>query len=202
MSYAFPKDQPDGTEVELANGVTYRYSQAKNRWAVADVANNFEELYVSKIASAQQDMNAPLSAKFVYAGDSQKSNGMQGRGKIIKMVTGGLIAANFAFERHYGQPSSRTKFTTNNTDPRRISKLYLHRDFMEDFIIKDGYVFKEGGVISIQDTSANNVGFYHCISIIDNGGSDIYLSVAGTGTSSSFTVGAQYRLRFAVTFPT
>ena len=202
MSYAFPKDQPDGTEVELANGVTYKYSEAKNRWAVASINNDLAEMYVSKISGTQQNMNAALSAKYVYAQDSNLDNGMQGKGKIIKMVTGGLIAANFGFERPYGQPSSRTKFTTNNTDPRRISKLYLHRDFMEDFIIKDGYVFKEGGVISIQDTSANNVGFYHCISIIDNGGSDIYLSVAGTGTSSSFTVGAQYRLRFAVTFPT
>ena len=37
MSYAFPKDQPDGTEIELANGVIYKYSEAKNRWSVKDV---------------------------------------------------------------------------------------------------------------------------------------------------------------------
>ena len=162
MSYAFPKDQPDGTEVELANGVTYKYSEAKNRWAVAGVNND----------------------------------------QIIKMITGGLVAANFGFEWNAGKPTSRTKFTANNTDPRKISKLYMHRDFMEDFITKDGYVFKNPGIISIQDASSNNVGLYHCISIIDNGGSDIWLSVAGTGTASSFTVGSQYRIRLAVTFPT
>lgn len=202
MSYAFPKNQPDGTEVELANGVTYKYSQAKNRWAVADVANNFEELYVSKISGTQQDMNAALKANYVYAKDSGRDDGMQGRKKIISMIKGGMVSTYHSFEKHYGQPSSTAKFTTNNTDPRRISKLYLGRGFMDNYILKSNYVFRDGGVISIQDTSSNNVGFYHCVEVVDNGGSDVYFSVAGTGTSSGFTVGAQYKIRVAVTFPT
>ena len=202
MSYAFPKDQPDGAEVELANGVKYKYSLAKNRWSVASINTNLIDMYVSKIATAQQDMNAALKAKYVYANDSARDDGMQGRAKIIAMAKGGMVTANFSFERHYGQPSSRSQFTTNNTDPRRISKLYMDRGFMDDYILKAGYVVKEGGIISIQDASSNNVGFYHCVGVVDNGGSDVYFNVAGTGTSSSFAMGAQYKIRVAVTFPT
>ena len=37
MSYSFPLNQPDGTEVTLANGVTYRFDQANDRWLVKSV---------------------------------------------------------------------------------------------------------------------------------------------------------------------
>ena len=38
MSYAFDKDAQDGDEVTLANGATYKYDKAKDRWLVKAVA--------------------------------------------------------------------------------------------------------------------------------------------------------------------
>jgi len=37
MSYSFPKGQPNGTEIELSNGVTYKYDSIKNTWGVESV---------------------------------------------------------------------------------------------------------------------------------------------------------------------
>ena len=37
MSYSFPTNQPDGTQVTLANGVTYQYDLANDRWLVRSV---------------------------------------------------------------------------------------------------------------------------------------------------------------------
>ena len=37
MSYSFPTNQPDGTEVTLANGVTYRFDATNDRWLVKSV---------------------------------------------------------------------------------------------------------------------------------------------------------------------
>ena len=34
MSYSFPKNQEDGTEIELENGATYIYNAAKKSWEV------------------------------------------------------------------------------------------------------------------------------------------------------------------------
>lgn len=52
MSYAFPKDQPDGTEVELSNGVTYRYSEAKNRWSVKSILPDADQVTKSYVTNA------------------------------------------------------------------------------------------------------------------------------------------------------
>ena len=35
MSYSFPKNQEDGTEIVLENGATYRYNATKKTWEVA-----------------------------------------------------------------------------------------------------------------------------------------------------------------------
>ena len=40
MSYSFPKNQKDGTEIELANGVTYIYNDLKKTWDV--LSSGFE----------------------------------------------------------------------------------------------------------------------------------------------------------------
>ena len=40
MSYSFPKNQKDGTEIELANGVTYIYNDLKKTWEV--LSSGFE----------------------------------------------------------------------------------------------------------------------------------------------------------------
>jgi len=37
VSYAFPKKQPNGTEITLENGVTYKYDSIKNTWGVQGV---------------------------------------------------------------------------------------------------------------------------------------------------------------------
>lgn len=37
MSYSFPKNQEDGTEIELENGVTYRYNSVKKTWEILSV---------------------------------------------------------------------------------------------------------------------------------------------------------------------
>ena len=34
MSYSFPKNQANGTEIELENGVTYVYNSAKKSWEI------------------------------------------------------------------------------------------------------------------------------------------------------------------------
>ena len=42
MSYSFPTNQPDGTQVTLANGVTYQYDLANDRWLVRSVQGDVD----------------------------------------------------------------------------------------------------------------------------------------------------------------
>ena len=48
MSYSFPKDQANGTEIQLSNGVTYKYNALKKTWGVEDVAGggSVSKLYI------------------------------------------------------------------------------------------------------------------------------------------------------------
>ena len=62
MSYSFPTDQPDGTEVTLANGVTYKYDQANDRWLVKSVSDDgvsLDDLFWEEIDTGS-NQNPPL----------------------------------------------------------------------------------------------------------------------------------------------
>ena len=49
MSYSFPKDQANGTEIELSNGVTYKYDSIKNTWGVESVEGQLlNKAYIDK----------------------------------------------------------------------------------------------------------------------------------------------------------
>ena len=40
MSYSFPKSSPNGEEVTLENGVTYKYNSIKKSWVVAAILDS------------------------------------------------------------------------------------------------------------------------------------------------------------------
>ena len=169
MSYAFPKDQPDGTEVELSNGVIYKYSDAKNRWAVKSIVPDIDHVTKSY---------------------------------VINAVKGHLVSAGRTFQGYSGFPTSTSKFTTDNAQPGMVTKIYMHRDYMEQHFQGPGKTFKHGGAIDIHDASTQEViGMYFAYRLIDNGGSDIYFSVHGLSTTSrNLIAGTNYGMSFACSF--
>ena len=65
MSYSFPTNQPDGTEVTLANGVTYKYDQANERWLVKSVHDDgvsVDDLFWEEIDTGS-NQNPPLTLR-------------------------------------------------------------------------------------------------------------------------------------------
>ena len=172
MSYAFPKDQPDGTEVELANGVTYRYSEPKNRWGVMSVASDLPDINL-----VTKD----------YVDEAAK---------------GVRVSAGRTFQGYSGYPTSTSNFTTNSAQPGSVKKIYMHRDYMEAHFQGPGKTFKHGGAIDIHDASTQEViGMYFAYRLIDNGGSDIYFSVHGLSTTSrNLIAGTNYGMSFACSF--
>lgn len=76
MSYSFPKNQEDGTEIELENGATYRYNAAKKTWEVISAGvvstndlftlssagnNYFWDPYVNTNQFTTADMDMPVN---------------------------------------------------------------------------------------------------------------------------------------------
>ena len=63
MSYSFPLNQPDGTEVTLANGVTYQFDAANDRWLVKSVHDDsisIDDLLWEEIDTGS-NQNPPLT---------------------------------------------------------------------------------------------------------------------------------------------
>ena len=62
MSYSFPQGVPDGHTVELANGVTYQYDLANDRWMVKSVSGaELDDRYVKK--EGGDEMQGPFVIK-------------------------------------------------------------------------------------------------------------------------------------------
>ena len=59
MSYSFPKNSPNGEEVILENGVTYKYNSIKKSWEILDSEEHMG--YVKKVDG--DSMEGPLSIK-------------------------------------------------------------------------------------------------------------------------------------------
>jgi len=88
MSYAFPKDQESGSEVTLSNGVTYQYSEAKNRWGVKGV---------------EGDISSSLYARrTVTLHSSKEGSGWFNEGNMV---------GDTDFETNTGMPKYISKFT-------------------------------------------------------------------------------------------
>ena len=78
MSYSFPLNQPDGTQVTLANGVTYQYDQANDRWLVRSVQNDqvsLDDLLWDEIDTGS-NQNPPLT--LMIAGSRPTGGGTEG----------------------------------------------------------------------------------------------------------------------------
>ena len=84
MSYSFPKDQPDGTEVTLDNGVTYKFNSPKKSWEVLSAGslpggNSIHTLSHTKArttygASATYlDPSRPKDELYKYNGDVNRN---------------------------------------------------------------------------------------------------------------------------------
>lgn len=68
MSYSFPTNQPDGTEVTLANGVTYKYDLANDRWLVKSVHDDgvsVDDLFWEEIDTGS-NQNPVLSLQITH----------------------------------------------------------------------------------------------------------------------------------------
>ena len=78
MSYSFPLNQPDGTEVTLANGVTYQYDKANDRWLVKSVPGgdvNLDDLLWQEIDTGS-NQNPPLT--LMITGSRPTGGGTEG----------------------------------------------------------------------------------------------------------------------------
>ena len=169
MSYAFPKGQPNGTEIELSNGVTYKYDAIKNTWGVEGV-------------------------------DGQLIN----KTYIDRAVGGSTVGAGRTFQGYSGQyPTSSNYFTTDAAQPGNVKKIWMHDDFLNQYIEGPGKKFKGGGWIDIHDVgdSRETLGMYFVYNLATDSNGHRYFTVHGMSTvNNNLIVGTNYGMSFACSF--
>jgi len=208
MSYSFPKGQANGTEIELANGVTYKYNSQKNTWAVQSVGDS--DVFMLKtggtftgpvthtddftIQGHKGDDVLVHTSRFnsiKYYGDKSSDQNLatlydlkKQKEYIDKAVEGITIGSGKKFSGVNVMPSSNSYFATDAAQPKDVKKIYYHPDFLESYIDGPGKRFRRGGWIDLHETSGlrKTLGMYFVYSINTAENGWRYLSVHGMST--------------------
>ena len=165
-SYSFPLDQPDGTEVTLANGVTYQYDQANDRWLVKSTETLDEvmdERYVNRVGG--DSMQGPLEMKKQPDTDSRDTN---------KIETLGVYSGSdsSALRLGTGEKSDRIYVGQNDTSfngPIKVSDIQERQDG-QGIGVEDSLIFDPRGheIMRIRPED----GATHTITAFSNGTSN------------------------------
>ena len=168
MSYAFPKGQPNGTEIELSNGVTYKYDAIKNTWGVQGVEGQL------------------INKKY-----------------IDTAVGGSTVGAGRKFSGVNVMPSSSNYFATDAAQPKDVKKIWMHDDFLNQYIEGPGKKFKSGGWIDIHEVDGirRTLGMYFVYNLAKDSNGHRYFTVHGMSTvNNNLIVGTNYGMSFACSF--
>ena len=79
MSYTFPKNQENGTEIELENGVTYVYNSAKKSWEITSPEPEESSGGLFTLSSAGNNFfwgSVPGTNQFTSADQSMATNNL------------------------------------------------------------------------------------------------------------------------------
>jgi len=101
MSYSFPKNSPNGEEVTLENGVTYKYNSIKKSWEILDAG-----IPTQTSSSSPVMLNSGWDKKYNFV--SLKSLNEREMSGTSLLATGALSTSIFLF-RAYKQSGGQTK---------------------------------------------------------------------------------------------
>jgi len=227
MSYAFPKGPADGTEIELANGVTYKYNSEKNTWAVQSVGDS--DVFMPKTGGTftgpvthtdditiqgdnGDDVLVHISRfnSIKYYGDKSSDQNLatlydlkQQKEYIDKAVEGNTVGAGRKFSGVNVMPSNSNYFATDAAQPGDVKKIYMHPDFLESYIDGPGKRFRRGGWIDIHEASGyrKTWGMYFVYSINTDSNGWRYFDVHGTSpVNFNLIAGQNYGIDISCSF--
>ena len=124
---------------------------------------------------------------------------------VDKAVEGHFQAAGRKFQGvvpNSGYPTGESYFVTDNAQPARVTKLYMHPDFTDRYFDGPDKTFRTGGWIYIYDVSGNKetMGMYLIISLNTDSNGYKYLSVHGMGANRNLITGTNYGIGIACSF--
>lgn len=111
--YAFDPSAPDGTEVTLANGVTYKYDASKNKWSAVDVEGGIDTSeFVKKTGG--DSMEGPLTIQAQVPANARDTK---------KIITYGVYSNSDGSALRLGTTRDRVYVGHNDTSFNGLVKI-------------------------------------------------------------------------------
>ena len=154
------------------------------------------------IDSLMPKSGGTFTGNVTYNGEITNDKHITTKEYVVSAVSGANVSAGRSWEGVNRRPSSSTKFCTDATQPKDINKIWMHRDFIEQYIQGPTRKFRAGGMITL-DKGGEVYGMYVVYQLIDQGGQDIYFSVKGISTVNYNLISNQnYGVTFYCAFST
>lgn len=124
-----------------------------------------------------------VGANVTYNGATTNSKHITNKGYVDTAVSGANVSAGRSWQGVNRRPDSSTKFCTDATQPKNVKKIWMHRDFIEQYIQGPTRTFRAGGMITI-DKDGEVLGMYVVYQLVDQGDKEIYFAVKGISTTN------------------
>jgi len=124
-----------------------------------------------------------VGANVTYNGATTNSKHITNKGYVDTAVSGANVSAGRSWQGVNRRPDSSTKFCTDATQPKNVKKIWMHRDFIEQYIQGPNRTFRAGGMITI-DKDGEVLGMYVVYQLVDQGDKEIYFAVKGISTTN------------------